>query len=284
MKSCLENAYDLARQTPRRVVFPEWEAEAVVAARETLVSEGLCTPIPVTDPTDAQAAALIEGRGMKPGIAARMLSRPMMRAAAMVAAGEADAVVAGVETPTKKVLEAAGIAIGLAEGVSTASSFFLMRFPDGRELIFSDCAVAVDPGVEELVAIATASAASAEKLLGRADVAMLSYSTGGSGVGPSVDRVREAAERAGVMGPVQADAALNATIASRKGVAAGNANVLIFPSLDAGNIAYKLCQELGGAQAVGPLLQGYRHPVCDLSRGARPDDIVASTALTLALL
>ena len=283
MKSCLENAYEAARQNPRRVVFPEWGADAIVAARDTLITEKLCEPVPVAEPSDAQLAALVEGRGLKPGIASRMLSRPIMRAAAMVAAGEADALVAGVETPTKRVLEGAGLALGLAEGVSTASSFFLMRFPDGNELIFADCAVVVEPTVDDLVAIATASAASAEKLLGEARVALLSYSTGTSGAGPNVDRVREAAERAGFPGPVQADAALNAAIADRKGVASGDANVLIFPNLDAGNIAYKLCQELGGAQAIGPLLQGFRRPVCDLSRGARPDDIVASTALTLAL-
>ena len=93
----------------------------------------------------------------------------------------------------------------------------------------------------------------------------------------------EAAGRAGFQGPVQADAALNAVIAERKGIESGSANVLIFPNLDAGNIAYKLCQELAGAQAIGPLLQGFRRPVCDLSRGAKPEDIVASTALTLAL-
>ncbi len=283
MESCLDKAFEAARATPRRVVFPEWDAEAIIAARDTLVSEGICHPVPVAQPSDAQLDALTSGLGIKAGIAQRMLTRPMMRAAAMVAAGEADALVAGIETPTKRVLESASLALGLADGVTTASSFFLMRFPNGRELIFSDCAVVVEPNTDDLVAIARASADSARRLLGRASVAMLSYSTGRSGAGPSVDRVAAAAERSGYAGPVQADAALNAVIAARKGMDAGDANVLIFPSLDAGNIAYKLCQELAGAQAIGPLLQGFRRPVCDLSRGASPEDIVASTALTLAL-
>ena len=119
--------------------------------------------------------------------------------------------------------------------------------------------------------------------LGPARVALLSYSTGRSGSGPGVEMVRAAAEATGFLGPVQADAALNARIAAKKGAGAGDANVLIFPSLDAGNIAYKLAQELAGAQAIGPFLQGFRRPVCDLSRGATVADIVAATVVTLAL-
>jgi phosphate acetyltransferase len=119
--------------------------------------------------------------------------------------------------------------------------------------------------------------------MGDARVALLSFSTGTSGAGDSVDLVRRAAEATGFTGPVQADAALNATIAAKKGLGSGDANVLVFPSLDAGNIAYKLCQELAGAQAIGPFLQGFARPVCDLSRGATVDDIVASTLVTITL-
>jgi len=211
-----------------------------------------------------------------------MVSKPLYRAAAMVATGEADAMAAGADVPTRRVIEAASIGIGLSEGVSTPSSFFLMVFPDGREMVFADCAVNVSPDAEQLADIARASAASAESLLGAARVAMLSFSTGTSGDGDSVVRVREAAEAAGFAGPVQADAALNAVVAAKKGIEPLDANVLIFPTLDAGNIAYKLCQELAGAQALGPFLQGFARPVCDLSRGASVDDIVAATVLTAA--
>lgn len=175
------------------------------------------------------------------------------------------------------------MAIGPAAGVSTASSFFVMLFPDGRELIFADCALNLEPGAEELADIARASDASAKALLGRSEVAMLSFSTGTSGTGPSVERVRRAAELAGFVGPVQGDAALNAEVAAKKGMGAGAANVLIFPSLDAGNIAYKLAQELAGAQALGPVLQGFAKPVGDLSRGATVEDIVAVSAIVVAL-
>lgn len=139
-----------------------------------------------------------------------------------------------------------------------------------------------DPDAGQLADIARASAASARALLGEARVALLSYSTGASGSGPSVDRVRAAA-RPRAFPAVQADAALNAVIGAKKGHDAPPANTLIFPDLNSGNIAYKLMQELAGAQAIGPFLQGFNRPVCDLSRGASPDDIVAATAITLAM-
>lgn len=190
--------------------------------------------------------------------------------------------VAGAVTSTKRVLEAASIAIGLADGVDTPSSYFLMIFPDGREMIWADCAVNVAPDASQLIDIARASAATANALLGAARVALLSFSTGTSGTGDSVDLVRSVAETTGYTGPIQADAALNATIAQAKGLGAGDANVLVFPDLNAGNIAYKLAQELTGAQAIGPMLQGFARPVCDLSRGARAEDIFAATAVALA--
>jgi phosphate acetyltransferase len=279
----LDRAFALARARRARVVFPEWDDPRIAAAVARLRDGGLALPVPLAPPGAAQLAALTGPRGVSAPLAARMLDRPLIRAAAMVAAGEAEAMVAGIDTPTRKVIEAAGLAIGLAPGVPAPSSLFLMVFPDGREMVFADCAVTVAPDAAALAAIARAAAAGATALLGAARVALLSYATLGSGAGPSVDTVRAAAAATGYVGPLQADAALNPAIAAKKGVAAGDANTLVFPDLNAGNIGYKLAQELAGAQAIGPILQGFRRPVCDLSRGASVDDIVAATAVTLAL-
>lgn len=282
--SVLDAARAVAAKTDTRVVFPELGDPRVAEAARRLADEGLCTPLDVSSKvTEAQVAALVSARGMKESMARRLLQKPLYRAAAMVAAGEADAMVAGADSPTRRVIEAASMAIGLAEDVTLPSSYFLMVFPDGREFIFADCAVNVAPDAAALEAIARASSDTAVALLGSARVALLSFSTGTSGSGDSVDTVRRVAEITGFTGPVQADAALNATTAAKKGLGAGDANVLVFPSLDAGNIAYKLCQELAGAQAIGPFLQGFASPVCDLSRGATVDDIAASTLVTIAL-
>lgn len=282
----LERAIETARARKARVILPETEDPRIVEATRRLVVEGLAQPVSLADtrPAEAYVDHLLANRpGLKPALALRMLEKPLIRAAAMVAAGEADAMVAGASNATRRVIEAAALAVGMAEGVETPSSFFLMTMPDGRELVFADCAVNTDPDARQLADIARASAASARALLGEAHVAMLSYSTGSSGSGPSVDRVRAAAEAAGFPGPVQADAALNSAIAAKKGVDMPVANTLIFPDLNAGNIAYKLMQELGGAQAVGPFLQGFAKPVCDLSRGARIEDITAAVVITLAM-
>jgi len=290
----LQRATATARGRRARVILPEMEDPRIAAAAARLREMGLAEPLTLdaARPAEAYVDLLLANRpGLKPALAKRMLDKPLIRAAAMVAAGEADAMVAGAANATRRVIEAAALAIGMAEGVSTPSSFFLMMMParggiggvPARALVFADCAVNTAPDAGQLADIARASAASATKLLGQAQVAFLSFSTGSSGQGPSVDTVRTAAEATGFAGPVQADAALNAAIAAKKGYGGGVANTLIFPSLDAGNIAYKLMQELGGAQAIGPFLQGFQSPVCDLSRGASVEDIVAATIVTLAM-
>jgi phosphate acetyltransferase len=282
----LSTAMAAARARNARVVMPEMDDPRIAEAADRLRAEGHAQPLTLSDarPAAAYVDLLQANRpGLKPALALRMLDKPLIRAAAMVAAGEAEALVAGAAHPTRRVIEAAALAIGMAEGVQTPSSFFLMILPDGRHFVFADCAVNTDPDAAQLADIARASAASAAALLGEARVALLSYATGASGSGASVDRVRAAAQATGFPGPVQADAALNAAIAAKKGHDAPPANTLVFPDLNAGNIAYKLLQELGGAQAVGPFLQGFRKPVCDLSRGARVEDVVAATVLTLAM-
>lgn len=279
----MQQLFDKAKARAARVVFPEADDPRVAEAMAQIARDGIARPVPLGPPSDAQLAALIAARGLKEGIARRMLDKPLIRAAAMVAAGEADAMVAGADSPTRRVIEAAGLAIGLAPGVTLPSSFFLMVFPDGRRTIWADCAVNVAPDAEGLAAIARASARSCAALIGDPRVALLSFSTGQSGAGASVDIVQAAADATGFAGPIQADAALNSAIAAKKGIGFVDPNVLVFPNLDAGNIAYKLAQELAGAQAIGPILQGFAKPVCDLSRGATVADIVAATAVTVAL-
>jgi len=281
--SVLENIFDRAKARAARVVLPEMEDPRIAEAAQQLRAKGLADPVPLSPVSDAMVAGLVERRGLKEAIARRMLAKPLFRAAAMVASGAADAMVAGADSPTKRVIEAASIVIGLRPGVRTPSSFFLMLFPDGRDMIFADCALNLAPDAGQLADIARASEQSAKALLDRVDMALLSFSTGASGSGESVDLVAAAAQETGFLGPIQADAALNPAIAAKKSLSQGQANVLIFPDLNAGNIAYKLAQELAGAQAIGPMLQGFSKPVCDLSRGASVSDIVAATAVTVAL-
>ena len=281
--SVLENIFDRAKARAARVGLPEIEDPRIAEAAQQLRAKGLADPVPLSPVSDAMVAGLVERRGLKEAIARRMLAKPLFRAAAMVASGAADAMVAGADSPTKRVIEAASIVIGLRPGVRTPSSFFLMLFPDGRDMIFADCAVNLAPDAGQLADIARASEQSAKALLDRVDIALLSFSTGKSGSGESVDLVAAAAQETGFLGPIQADAALNPAIAAKKSLGQGQANVLIFPDLNAGNIAYKLAQELAGAQAIGPMLQGFSKPVCDLSRGASVSDIVAATAVTVAL-
>jgi phosphate acetyltransferase len=214
----------------------------------------------------------------------------------MVARGEADASVAGAVRTTGDVLRAALWLIGPAPGVKTVSSSFYMVVPpfrDGAEetLTFTDCAVVPAPTAEQLADIAIAAADDRRAIVGdEPRVAMLSFSTRASGAGPSVELVQQATalvrSRRGdlaVDGELQGDAALIRQVAERKAkgsAVAGTANVLVFPSLDAGNIAYKLVQRLAHASAIGPIIQGLAKPCSDLSRGAVPDDIINVAAIT----
>lgn len=216
--------------------------------------------------------------------------------AMMVRKGDAGGAVAGAFNTTGDVLRAAFQVIGTAPGMRTVSSVFLMvtktpEFGENGVLCFADCAVNPNPDAQALAEIAVSTAASCKSFLGaEARVAMLNFSTKGSASHEDCDKVIQATQIAKEMAPelaidgeLQADAALLSSVGDKKAPGspvAGNANTLVFPDLDAGNIGYKLVQRLAGAEAVGPIIQGLAKPVNDLSRGCSVDDIVSVSAIT----
>ena len=313
-----------ARKVNKRIVFPEGSDERIQKAARSLSDDGIVQPILIGKANKLKKQADISGIsldgigivchetapclndyaaayntariGVSKKVALRLLRRPLIFAGMMVAQGDADGCVAGVANATARVIEAAGLTIGFAEGIFGVSSCFIMVIPDSLDgkntvLVFLDCAVSIQPTAEELAQIAISTAATTRTLLStEPKVAMLSFSTKGSASHINVDKITTATQIVRrrmpnliIDGELQGDAALVKTVADQKltdSPVAGNANVLIFPDLDAGNIAYKLVQYLAKAQAYGPILQGLRKSMNDMSCGASVEDLVGVAAIT----
>ncbi len=292
---------------PPRIAYPEDTNPIILSAVRQLADWRAVRPVLVADSPAAIKQAAADADVSLDGIEIMTVSHqhdtpstnttdtsPLTYAAQLLHDGVCDAMVAGIDHPTAAVLRAALKVVGLAPGVRYASSFFVMDMPhfaggEGGLLIFADCGMNIAPDAAGLAAIARASALSATRLGWQPRVALLSYSTLGSAGGQSVETIRRALAEVQahqpellIDGELQLDAALVPAIGHKKAPAspvAGQANVLVFPDLNSGNIAYKLAEHLAGGHAYGPILQGFARPISDLSRGSSVDDVIGASLI-----
>ncbi|KAA3659165.1 MAG: phosphotransacetylase, partial [Calditrichaeota bacterium] len=313
----IDSFIDKARVKPARIVFPEGTDERIVAAAVKVRELGFSEPVLLGDRDEIAGIAAVQNvsldgidvmhlpdqeeklasfadmyaasRDMKLAIAKKMVKKPLAFGGMMVKSGEADGMVAGVATATAFVIQIASLTIGLEQGFTKPSSFFIMVVPEfagekDKVFIFADCAVSVSPTAQELAEIGVAAGLNAKALLDLDPrIAFLSFSTKGSANHADVNKVAQAVEIAKKLNPelaidgeLQGDAAIVPRVAAKKvkdSQVAGTANVLVFPDLDAGNINYKLVQYLANAKAYGPIMQGFAKPVNDMSRGATVNDV-----------
>lgn len=322
-KTFISDVRQEAKKLKKTVVLPDALDPRTIRAARVIVDEAIANPIligdevaiitkaaeekislagiTIVDPVKSDKLAsftelyynMRKAKGMERALAEETMRRSLFFGAMMVREGLADGSVAGSLSTTGDVMRAGIQCIGMPEGISVVSSFFVMVFPE-KLYSFSDCAVVPDPTAEQLADIAITTAQNHKKLTGEEPcVAMLSFSTKGSAAHPLVEKVVKATEIAHKKNPLllldgelQLDAAIIPKIGASKApgsAVAGKANVLIFPDLNAGNIGYKLAQRLGGAEAVGPVVQGLRRPFFDLSRGCSVDDIVNTTAINVMI-
>jgi len=326
MTGLINNLKQKAKEKPKRIVLPEGEEERIIKAAGIISQKKIAIPlllgniekikekarylkidlrnIEIIDPFNFRKTSeyisfycqMRKDHSISKKIAGMVLAKNLNLGALMVRLGEGDGLVAGACNLTSSIIKSATLMLGLREGISLPSSFFIMAIPDSsleeeELLIFADAAVNPEPDSSQLADIAISTARSAKALLGwQPRVALLSFSTKRSASHPLVNKVIEASRIAQekaphllIEGELQADAALIPQIAERKikeSKVAGRANILIFPDLNAANISYNLVQYLAKARAYGPILQGFARPINDLSRGATVEDIVSVIIIT----